>query len=400
LPGQETPNAIPRDLVIETLTSKFVLALGSLLSLVSLGTLLHGKVNRISFGCDFQWSAVRILLSHRDPWAIYLAGDSRGEFLLNQVPNYPHELYVVLFPFGLLPFSEARIIWAFVNLVLVCVTCFCIAHLYELPKLKLWLLFVMVGTSAPFRESIRNGQLNGLSIACIALWALVNTQRGRGLLLGLSYTKYSLPPVLVLFLLLRKRWRLLLYSVVPPLAGFLILYAWLREPALKLALEPLKTATHPGALTPGSGNIIVLSSEIREGASSFSSWSIYLPQAIGLLFGLLIALYFSRQGGKTDGRILLACLMTASLICFPHLFYDYYLIVFCLAIALKARPSLTRNFSLVVIAYLWYVAPILHTRVASQSFSLDVIVFGALLTLIGLTNSMKNTTNWSTSWEI
>ena len=399
MPAQKIADVPPCDRVLEILTSKIVLVLGSFLSIVSAATLLHGKINRISFGCDFQWSACRILLSRHDPWAIYLAGDPHHEFVLNQVPNYLHELYVILCPFGLLRFSEARIVWAFINVGLVCLICFCIAHLYELPKMKFWLLLVMVGTSASFRESIRNGQLNGLSIACIALWALACTQRSRGLLLGFSYTKYSFPPVLVLFLLLRKRWRLLFYSAIPPLIGFLILDAWLKTPSIKLAVEPFKTAMHPGALTPSSGNIILLAGETLKRVSPHSFWSIYFPQVLGLALGLLIAAYFRQESGETDGRILLACLMTASLTCFPHLFYDYYLIVFCLAISLKARPSPTRNVSLAIIAYLWYVAPLLHTRIA-QSLSLDVIVFCALLTLIALTNSMRNTTKWSSTWEI
>lgn len=350
---QKMASALPRDRVLEVLTSKTALLLGSFLSIVSATTLLHGKINRISFGCDFQWSGCRILLRHHDPWAIYLAGDHHHEFVLNQVPNYLHELYVILFPFGLLPFAEARIVWAFVNVGLVCLICFCVAHLYELPKMKLWLLLVMVGTSASFRESIRNGQLNGLSIACIALWALASTQRSRGLLLGLSYTKYSFSPILVLFLLLCRRWRLLLYSATPPLIGFLILDAWLKTPSLTLALEPFRTALHSGALTPSSGNVVLLATAILKRVSPDSFWSPYFPQVLGLVLGLSIAIYFSRQSEKTDGRILLACLTTASLICFPHLFYDYYLIVFCLAICLRAKPSRTRNVSLAIVVYLW-----------------------------------------------
>lgn len=212
--------AVP-DVVIQILTSYPILLLGTLLSVVSATTVLHGKINRLAFGCDFQWSAFRILLSRRDPWAIYMAGDPHHDYILNQVPNYLHEVYVLLWPFGLLPFAEARIIWTLVNFALIGLACFCIADLYELSRRRIWLLFVMVGVSACFRESIRNGQLNGISIACIALWSLVRAQRNRGLLLGFSYVKYSFPPVLVMFLIIRKRWKLLSFSILPPLVSCL-----------------------------------------------------------------------------------------------------------------------------------------------------------------------------------
>lgn len=390
----------PQDLVLRILTSRLFLISGSILSLASIGTLCLGTLNRLSFGGDFQWSGCRLLLSRRDPWMIYLSGDKNHEFLLNQVPNYLHELYILLVPFGLLPFQAAKIAWTFTNFLLVCVICLCVGHLYELPKIKIWLLLVMVGMSVPFRESLLNGQVNGLSIVCIALWAFVYAQRSRGLLLGVSYTKYSFSPVLFIYLLFQRKWRLVFYSLIPPIAGFLILDAWLKTPSIKLALEPFITATRPGALSPSTGTIIALTEKAFANLSPFSFWRMYFPHIAGLLLGVIIAYYFSRRHAEIDDRVSLACLMTSSLICFPHLFYDQYLAVFCLGISLKSSSSIKRNLLFVTIAYIWYVAPILHTHLSIDGIGPDLLLFGAISAVIVLTCRTAQTTEWKTRWEI
>ena len=387
----------PPDRLLALLTSNAALVVGAIASLISIAAAIR---KTILYGLDFQWSDVRLLLQHRDPWAVYLSGDPRHEILLNQVPNFLHELYVLLLPFGYLPFGEAKLIWAGYNLLFVAVLVRCVARLYELDKRRSWLLAFLVLTSTPLRVTVENGQYDALALMCIALWAVVGSEWGRGLLLGLAYEKYSMPPVLFLFLLLRKRWKVLLYSVLPPLAGFLLLHAWLPTPWRTLLLEPFRTALHGGNVSGGIANIMAVTEKLLQHPAHPPTWTAALPYVSGIALACAIAGYFARRAMRLDGRILLACLMAASLACFKHQIYDFLALAFCLAIALKAEPGRARNVVFGVTAYFWYVERILH--IWRWEFHLFTILpsFFLLLWMIAATRKLGKTTKCSTRWEM
>ncbi len=230
-----------------------VLWLGTLLAFISIA---DGFRNSILHSLDFQWSPARLLAQHIDPWATYLAGDPEHRILLNQVPNYLHELYVAMLPFSYLPLLPAKVIWASINLLLVLGCCACVARLYELERRGAGLLTILVLTGTPFRVTIGNGQVTAVVLVCLALWAVAQSSSYRGLLLGGAWAKYSVPPVLALFLLLRKRWRLLLCSLLPPVAGFLFFYAWLPTPFWTLLAEPFRAGTTN--VSPGLANVMAI----------------------------------------------------------------------------------------------------------------------------------------------
>ena len=162
-----------------------------------------------------------------------------------------------MLPFGYLPLMPAKIIWAVINVALVLLSCWLVARMYELSGRKAWLFTLLVLTSTSARVTIGNGQITALVLSSLALWAIAETSRSRGLLLGIAWAKYSVPPVLAAFLLLRRRWRLLFYSLLPPAAGFLFFYAWLRTPFWTLLWEPFRTSTNN--VSPGLANIMAVS---------------------------------------------------------------------------------------------------------------------------------------------
>jgi hypothetical protein len=333
---------------------------GTILAVLSIA---DGIRNSILRSLDFQWSPARLLTQHVDPWAIYLAGDPGHRILLNQVPNDLHELYVAMLPFGYLPLMPAKIIWAVINVALVVWSCWLVARMYELSGRNAWLFTVLVLTSTSARVTIGNGQITALVLSSLALWALAQTSRSRGLLLGIAWAKYSVTPVLAAFLFLRRRWRLLFYSLLPPAAGFLFFYGWLRTPFWTLLWEPFRTSTNN--VSPGLANIMVISQIalrhpplFRPAHDAFylspaSGWTAAIPYLCGVALAIGIAAYFYLCGKQADGRILMACLTTACLLCFKHQIYDFLFLVFPLAVALRAESNTARNWLLGLIAYFW-----------------------------------------------
>lgn len=386
-----------RDPLLEVLTSRIVLIVSSILAVISVAAAV-GKAARASM--DFQWSGAHLLLHHRDPWAVYLSGDSRHEILLSQVPNYLHELYVLLLPLGLLSFSKARLVWEVCNLVLVFIVVWSVSRLCELGKRKTWLLFVLVLTGTPFRVTVGNGQSDAVALAAIALWSVVLSQSGRGLLLGVSYEKYSFQPIFVLFLLLRQRWKLLIFSLFPPLLGYLLVDEWVGTGWRTLAFEPFKTATRKGSVTPGLANVIDIARLLLAHISCQPQRCALLPYGLAILLAFIIAAFFARYGKAVDGRILLACMLAASLVCFQHLIYDFIVLIFSLGVALKSQRGGARNLVLVLIAYFWYLERALGIWRWESSLLVISANFCVLLLLIAATYRLHKSTEWSCYWNI
>ena len=400
-PGQQ------RDRWLGWLLSRPALWLGTVLAFISVA---DGIRNGILHSLDFQWSPVRLLSQHIDPWAMYLAGDPGHRILLNQVPNDLHELYVAMLPFGYLPLMPAKIIWAGINVVLVLFICWCVARLYELDGRQAWLLTVLVLTGTPARVTIGNGQVTALILASLALWAVALSSSARGLLLGAAWAKYSVPPVLAAFLLMRRRWRLLLYSLLPPALGFLFIYGWLHTPFWTLLFEPLRTSTDN--VSPGLANIMAISEIIQRRPPLFhpvpdafylapsAGWTLYIPYLCGVLLALGVAAYFSAHGKDADGRVLMACLTAACLLCFKHQIYDFLFLIFALAVALKAERSAARSWLFALIAYFWYAERLVHIRRWEFWPAVVILSFGLLLALIAATWKLCNRARWKTDWKL
>ena len=396
---------------MRVLLSRPALWLGTLLALLSVADGIHNAMRR---SLDFQWSPARLLTRHIDPWAVYLAGDPGHSILLNQVPNYLHTLYVLFLPFGFLPFMPAKILWAAINLGMVLASCACVAKLYELEQRKAWFLTLLTLTSTPLRVVIGNGQITALVLLCLALWVVALSARSRGWLLGLSYVKYSVAPVLAIFLLLRRRWKLLAYSTLPPLVGFFCMDIWLPTPARTLLLEPFRVATNN--VSPGLANMMAVTEiflrrpplwhtvpdafylSARPGAAAMA------PYACAVLLAVAIAAYFSWQiknhATEIDGRVLLACLTAASLLCFKHQIYDFLLLIFCMALALKASPGRARNLLLLAIGYFWYVERWMHIRRWEFWPAVVILSFLLLLGLIATAWKLRNAVTWKTACDL
>jgi Glycosyltransferase family 87 len=392
---------------LDWLLSLPALWVGTVLAILSVA---DGVRNSILHSLDFQWSPANLLAQHIDPWATYLAGDPTHRILLNQVPNDLPELYVAMLPFGYVPFVPAKIIWAIINVVLILLSCLLITRMYELSDRRAWLFTLVVLTSTSTRVTIGNGQVTALVLASLALWTVVQTSRSRGRLLGIAWAKYSIPPVLAAFLLLRRRWLLLFYSLLPPAAGFLFFYAWLRTPFWTLLLEPFRTSTN--SVSPGLANIMAVS-EIalrhpplfRPTPDAFylspaAGWALAMPYLCAVALAIVIATYFFVRGQQTDGRILMACLTSACLLCFKHQIYDFLFLMFPLAVALRAENDALRNWLLGLIAYFWYGERLLHIRRWEFWPAVVLISFVLLSALIAATWKLQGRIHWKTRWDL
>jgi hypothetical protein len=396
-----------RDPWLDWLLSLPALWIGTVLAFLSVA---DGIRNSILHSLDFQWSPARLLTHHIDPWTTYLAGDPGHRILLNQVPNDLHELYIAMLPFGYLPLMPAKILWAAINVGLVLLSCWLVARMYELNGRKACLLTLLVLTSTSARVTIGNGQVTAVVLASLALWTVAQSSQARGLLLGIAWAKYSVPPVLAAFLLLQRRWRLLAYSLLPPAAGFLFFYAWLRTPFWTLLFEPFRTSTNN--VSPGLANIMAVSQIalrhpplFRPAPDAFylspaAGWTLAAPYVCGVILAIGIATYLFVRGKQVDGRILMACLTAACLLCFKHQIYDFLFLIFPLAVALQAKSNSARNWLLGLIAYFWYGERLLHIRRWEFWPAVVLVSFVLLFALITAIWKLRDHVAWKTPWRL
>ncbi len=398
-----------RNPLLRALLTLPALWVGTLLAVLSTTVGLRNALYRSQ---DFQWSPERLIARHIDPWAVYLSGDAQHRILLTQIPNYLHELYVLLLPIGWLSFAQAKIIWALCSLALLVLSCACIARLYELPPRQTWLLIVLFFLGTPARVVLGNGQSTALVLATLALWAVAASACARGLLLGLGYAKYSVAPPLALFLLLRRRWKLLAYSALPPLAGLGFVFLWLRTtPLCDLVWEPFRAATN-GNVSPGLANIMAVAEIVLHRLPLFHSapdaaymaprahWMDLTPYLCAVALAVALAAYFFARGAEVDGRVLLACLAATCLLCFKHQVYDFLLLAFCLALALRSPCSRPRNFLLLGIGYFWFVERLMHIRRWEFLPAVVLASFVLLLAMIAAAWRLRASIHWRQRWEL
>lgn len=294
----------------------------------------------LSSGIDYQWSGAHLLSLHQDPWKTYILGDPNKQIILGQQPNYLHEFYVILLPLGSMPFETARAFWCVINLVLLAGILVMISRLFQLDRNHSILLALLVLSSTPFRVTMSNGQ-NGIFI--LFMFTLLFYFRNRavkGLALGLSYSKYSFSPLLVLVLLFKRRFGVFLISLIPPAIGLVCTWFILGGNIKQLAFEPLQTSKI--AMGPGFGDVMT-PLEIGLRHAGFAPNLAYLiPTLVGLSSAVIFAFFIARAK-NLDEKIQFAVIIALTLFCFKHVVYDFIVLLVPVAAALNAKKSTART---------------------------------------------------------
>ena len=204
---------------------------------VASGVSLWMAVRRALIGCqDFQWSGAHMFAQGIDPYADYLAGDPRHAVLMSQIPNYLHEYYVALWPIGLMSFAQAKVLWTALNLLFAVAIVLLLRDVYRLSGKHAYLLALLLTISTPFRIAVGSGQQALLEtlLVCVALWRPSQS----GLMLGLSYFKYSFSPIFFMYAGACRAWKQIAISLTVAAVGMLLFWWRVRGGFLTVLAEP------------------------------------------------------------------------------------------------------------------------------------------------------------------
>ncbi len=328
-----------------------------LLALALLST-AAGVRNAAHASQDFQWSGVRLLLAHADPWAVYLAGDPEHSFVLSQVPNYLPILYVLLAPLGLLPLGTAQGVWAIVNVGFAVVSVAAAGRAYRLR----WRAQVLVGClflmATPTRNSIGNGQ-QGLLV--LMLWCLTllspTWSAAKAGWSGLAYFKFSFAPPMLCFLLFRRGIKAAFWSLLPGAVSLLLVWLWItgaRDPwaIFRLATEPLAVARHGFSAAPDNPNLMNLMEPLLLRFGAGVSAGVELAVAIALCAAVSRSAFRDRGEGSVPWQMALMATMSYGL--FKHHPYDAVVLLLPFCHGFARREEGRAKAVLVLIAYMFY----------------------------------------------
>lgn len=306
-----------------------------------------GLRNALSHSQDFQWSPARLLLTGTDPFAVWLSGDAGSQIILTQTPNYAHLLYLLLLPFGALPWTAAKALWAAANLLLTLLGCGFMARGARNSRTALLAVLCVFLVSTPLRVALGNGQQVLLSLFCLYLgWTLPRTLSA-AFFLAIGFSKYTFVLPYALWLLLERRVARLAGAVIILCAGWLVFSAWTARPPLMTALEPIQVGVRAVGL--GIGDVMSLSSAAHLDRIAFPG----VGAALGLLCATFLIVMVKGALKSMSETERFAALGLIALMSFVHLSYDFvYLLP--MAFSLPRLPAARRWMVAGGIAYFWF----------------------------------------------
>ena len=135
---------------------------------------------------DFQWSGTGLTIRHIDPYHQALIHDPNHQFLLSQAPNYLHELYLLLLPFGALSFHAAKPYWTLMSCLFTAISVLMLRQIYNLDRSRTILIALLLLISTPFRIALGAGTevLLELLLFCLVFYCV--SLVGSGIATGLQ----------------------------------------------------------------------------------------------------------------------------------------------------------------------------------------------------------------------
>jgi hypothetical protein len=289
----------------------------------------------------------------------------------NQVPS----LLYILTPYALLPYIPARILWLITNLlstgVIIGILRYTFMKRTDERLYPVFMMLMLAGT--PWRNQLGVGQHTLFAVACFLLAVLVSDTGdgaedgafqdrkrkalrivGAGLLLSLSYLKYTVTAPLALYFIYRRRWKEFAISLVPHIVLTGVAAYELKAPYFDMLTKPLKVAS---ALT-GEGSIDV--GALTRGAS----WTVVVT---GLIMLFILAAALMLPDGNDELFISTAALL--ALVMTYHRTYDFFIMIIVFGYFATGRMRAAEIIYLITTFAIFFVLRIYNESVISLTVS-------------------------------
>jgi hypothetical protein len=375
-----------------TADKRFWAALYILMALLAVISVYEGICNALEMSQDFQYDAACALINGYDPYDLsldfsadripdieglkqfYGYFESMGTPQKMEANQFPSLLYI-LTPYVLMPYIPARILWLITNLlstgVIIGILRYTFMKRTDERLYPVFMMLMLAGT--PWRNQLGVGQHTLFAVACFLLAVLVSDTEdgaddgvlqdrkrkairivGSGLLLSLSYLKYTVTAPLALYFIYRRRWKGFAISLVPHIVLTGVASYELKEPYIDMLTKPLKVAS---ALT-GEGSIDV--GALTRGAS----WTVVIT---GLIMLFILAAALMLPDGNDELFISTAALL--ALVMTYHRTYDFFIMIIVFGYFATGRMRAAEIVYLITTFAIFFVLRIYNESVISLTVS-------------------------------
>ena len=374
-----------------TADKRFWTVLYLLMALMAIVSIYEGIANGLVWSQDFQYDAATALRSGYDPYDMSLSFD---EASLPDVPclkgfyeyydglgtpqrmeanQFPSLLYILV-PYTLMPYNAARVMWVMTNIICTAVIIWLLKKTFmaqvDERLYPVFMMLMLAGT--PWRNQMGVGQHTLFAVAFFLLAVFV-AEGGKqeeqeetkpalitprdvaaGLLLSLSYLKYTVTAPLALYFIYKRKWKAFLISLVPHILLTGVAAAVLKKPYTDMIIKPLKVAS---ALA-GEGSIDI-------GALTKGSPAGLFVTATVMLF--LLGMAFLMPKGNDELFISLAALL--SLVMTYHRTYDFFIMIIVFGYFATGRMKTAEVIYFITTLAFFFVLRVFHENVISLTLS-------------------------------
>ena len=299
-----------------------------------------------------------MLQRHIDPWEEYLRGDPDHQIVDTQRPNYLPLLYVLLSPLALTSLATAKLAWAGCNLIFAVGSGTLVSRIYGMSRWGSAMLVCLFLMATPTRNAIGNGQQ---SLLVLFIWSLtlLSAEQGRirTAASGISYFKFNFSPPLALFLLFRFGVKTFILSLVPAIAGVVLVWFWLggaSHPLLlwKIALEPFAAGIHGYTQDTRDPNLMSLMDPVLAESPEMLRNLLEFGAAMAVCVGLAALGFRYKTQGSLQWQ--LSLLAVADFALFKHHSYDAVVLLFPMCFALRQFWRWEAKGILLLVGYFFY----------------------------------------------
>ena len=355
----------------------------NILIFISILSFINTASKGLENGCDFQWQPSVLFWDGVNHYQKFIL-NGKGDFLC-QNGEYAHILQVILYPFSILDWENARLMWLITNTIFAFLIPIQLCNYLKLSKYKSILLILIFITCYPTRMNLNYGQQSLFVMFFMILPFIVNSKVA-SFFSGFSYVKYSSGYVIFLNFIANKEYKKFLISIIPYLIGWIIYFSFTNTDPLTNFFEPIQLSLQKGYLRDADLYSLV-------NVYFFSQKTLFSKILFILLIFLINFLVLIKINKNNDVFFKMSLILICPLVFFPHSNYDYILLFPLLCYSFLNNKYLVNSVNIYYIIYIFY-----FNRFINHLIDFDVLYQPILLlslTLIIILNlySYKNKEN-------
>ena len=283
-----------------------------------------------SGSADFQWQPAKCVFEGINHYQSYLARDGNCKVFMSQLGEYAQGFYILIYPFTVLEWNDAKFLWFLFNVTLIISTSFLLCKKFELGKIETYLIIFFILYSIIARINFIMGQQTIFTLFFLTLPFIYKSKLSI-ILSGISYFKYNIGYGLFFLYLISKEYKKIIFSIIPCFVGLIIYCLITKSSILKNIFQPFELMVFNSA--QGSTlNRVFLFSFFRD----FSIFNNFINYSLIGIFTLLFNFFLLKKISQINNNLLkLSCLCLLILISTPHWGHDYILLVPLLIYSIK-----------------------------------------------------------------